>query len=88
MLEPIETASFGTSFVQSSQYLFNMFFHYHAGVRVESEKPKRAHEFLWLVELPGTLFALGADGILTSPGELHHRGSFRYRSLSELLSAT
>lgn len=106
MLEPIKTASFGTSFVQSSQYLFTTFFnkvsdiwhfcesgvpgpsfHYHVGVRVESEKPKRAYEFLWLAELPGTLFALGADGFLTSPGELNHRGSFRYRSLSELLGA-
>lgn len=56
--------------------------HYHAGVCVESAKPKRSHEFLWPAEFPGTLPTLGADGILTSSGQLHHRGSFRYLSLS------
>lgn len=56
--------------------------HYHAGVRLESTKPKRSHEFLWAAEFPGTLPAMGADGILTSAGQLHHRGSSRYLSLS------
>lgn len=56
--------------------------HDHAGVRVESAKPERPHEFLWPAEFPGTLSALGADGILTSAGQLDHRGSFRYLSPS------
>ncbi|XP_044029699.1 derlin-2 isoform X2 [Siniperca chuatsi] len=59
--------------------------HYHAGVCVESAKPKRSHEFLWSAEFPGTLPALGAYGILTSAGQFHHRGSFRYRSWSCVL---
>lgn len=57
--------------------------HYHAGVRVESTKPQRAHEFLRAAEFPGALLTLGADGILTSAGQLHHRGSFRY-SITDL----
>ena len=60
--------------------------HYHAGVRVESAKPTRPHEFLWPAEFPGTLSSLGADGILTSAGQLHHCGSFRYLSLSSAVN--
>lgn len=46
--------------------------HHHAGVRVEPAKSQRPHEFLWPAEFPGALPALGADGVLTSAGELHH----------------
>lgn len=52
--------------------------HHHAGVRVESTEPECSHELLWPAQLSGTLPALGANGILTSAGQLYHRGSFRY----------
>lgn len=51
--------------------------YYNAGVCVEPAKPKRSNEFLWPAEFPGTLPALGPDGILPAAGQLHHRGSFR-----------
>lgn len=51
--------------------------HHHASVHLEQAEPQRQDEFLWPAELPGALLALGADGILSSAGQLHHRGSSR-----------
>lgn len=52
--------------------------HNHAGVCLEPAKPKCSNEFLWTTEFPGTLPALGTNGILTFAGQLHYCGSFRY----------
>lgn len=52
---------------------------------MESAKPKCSNEFLWPAEFPGTLPALGTDGILPSAGEFHHRGSFRYPPIAATL---
>lgn len=52
-------------------------FYHHAGVYLEQEEPKRAHEFLWPFEFPGALSPMGAHGILSAAGKLHHCGPFR-----------
>lgn len=52
---------------------------------MEPAKPKCSNEFLWPAEFPGTLPALGTDGILPSAGEFHHRGSFRYPPIAATL---
>lgn len=54
--------------------------HNNVGVHLESKKSKCSDEFLWPLEFPGTLPALGADGIFTSAGKFHHHRSFRYLS--------
>lgn len=51
--------------------------HHHAGVHLEQAEPQRQDEFLRPAQLPGALLALGADGILSPAGQLHHRGSSR-----------
>lgn len=54
--------------------------HHHAGVRVEQAQPQRSHELLWSAELSGALSPVGAHGILSAAGELHHCGFTRYQS--------
>ncbi|XP_068017989.1 derlin-3 isoform X3 [Melanerpes formicivorus] len=46
--------------------------HHHAGVRLEPQEPLHPHELLRAAQLPGPLPALGADGLLSAPGQLHH----------------